>query len=377
MNIIESLRELWSLIPDDFEPTVRSILFLISGFLAGLILNKILVVILKIIQKRTDSYSLKSVLKYVTPKATLFFPLLFTLVTLSIQGWPPAIQNSLNIIFQTIFYIVIAMVLIGLTNVFDEVIRHQYNLDELDNFDERKIVTQLQYVRRIAIIVIIIFAIAFIIIQFESVREFGRAMLTSAGVAGIIIGFAAQKTIANLLAGMQIAFTQPIRIDDVVIVESEWGRIEEITLTYVVVKIWDQRRLVVPLNYFIEKPFQNWTRSSADLIGSVFLYVDYHVPIDSLREELDKILKNHRLWDQRVQVIQVTDSFADGMQLRILVSARNAPEAWDLRCDVREGLISFIQKEYPESLPTQRLSINVKGKSHEFGSNNTGNTSYD
>jgi small-conductance mechanosensitive channel len=191
---------------------------------------------------------------------------------------------------------------------------------------------------------------------FDSVRHFGTALIASAGLAGIIVGFAAQKSIATLLAGFQIAFTQPIRIDDVVIVESEWGQIEEITLTYVVVRLWDLRRLVLPITYFIEKPFQNWTRTSSDLIGSVFLYVDYHVPLAPLRQELQRILDQHPLWDRKVVVLQVTDTKQHTVELRALVSAKDAGTAWDLRCDVREQLITYLQREHPESLPRLRVS---------------------
>ena len=182
-------------------------------------------------------------------------------------------------------------------------------------------------------------------------------MLASAGVAGIVIGFAAQKSLATLLAGFQIALTQPIRIDDVVIVEGEWGRIEEITLTYVVVRIWDLRRLIVPITYFIEQPFQNWTRVSADILGTVFLYVDYNVPVDAVRKELTRLLEASPLWDRKVNVLQVTDSKEGTVELRALASASDAGRAFDLRCDVREKLVAFIQQNYPESLPRLRASL--------------------
>jgi small-conductance mechanosensitive channel len=212
-------------------------------------------------------------------------------------------------------------------------------------------------------VIVALLALAFILFQFDEVRELGMGLLTSAGVAGIIIGLAAQKSIANLLAGFQIAFTQPIRIDDVVIVEGEWGRIEEITLTYVIVRIWDERRLVVPLRYFIEKAFQNWTRKTAQLLGTVYLYVDYRLPIDSLRKELDRLLEENDLWDGRVSKIQVTDSKQDNVEIRALMSAANAGDAWDLRCEIREQLIAFIQKEYPDSLPRMRIELPESGTS--------------
>jgi small-conductance mechanosensitive channel len=167
--------------------------------------------------------------------------------------------------------------------------------------------------------------------------------------------------LGNLLAGFQIAFTQPIRIDDVVIVEGEWGRVEEITLTYVVVNIWDQRRLILPITYFIEKPFQNWTRVSAQLLGTVFLYLDYTVPIPPLREELTRLLTAHPLWDKRVNVVQVTDNKELNIEIRFLMSARNSSQAFDLRCHVREEMIAFIKANYPDSFPKTRLEFNGEG----------------
>jgi small-conductance mechanosensitive channel len=190
---------------------------------------------------------------------------------------------------------------------------------------------------------------------FDSVRQFGASILASAGIAGIVVGFAAQKSIATLLAGFQIALTQPIRVDDVVIVENEWGRIEDITLTYVVVRIWDLRRLVVPITYFIEQPFQNWTRSSADILGTVFLHVDYSMPLDALRAELTRILTASPYWDGKVNVLQVTEAREQTLQIRALASAADASLAWDLRCEIRERLVSFVQRNYPESLPRLRF----------------------
>jgi len=192
---------------------------------------------------------------------------------------------------------------------------------------------------------------------FDEIREIGVSVFASAGVAGIIIGFSAQKLIGTVLAGIQIAIAQPIKLDDVVIVEGEWGRIEEITLTYVVVAIWDKRRLIVPTPYFIEKPFQNWTKTSSDLLGTVFLHVDYRVPFNVIREELTRILEQTELWNQEVNVLQVTDSKASHVEIRALMSAKDSPTAWDLRVHVREKLITFLQENYPESIVHNRLMV--------------------
>ena len=204
-------------------------------------------------------------------------------------------------------------------------------------------------------IILVVIAASAILMNFESARKLGTGLLTSAGILGIIVGFAAQKSIANLLAGFQIAFTQPIRIDDVVVVENEWGKIEEINLTYVVVRIWDQRRLVLPINYFLEKPFQNWTRTTADIWGTVFLYVDHTIPVNNLKEKLKALLESTPLWDGKVQVLQVTDIKEKTVELRCLMSAKDSPTAFDLRCYIREKMLEYIQQKYPESLPKTRV----------------------
>lgn len=232
-----------------------------------------------------------------------------------------------------------------------------YDLSQEDNLKARKLYTQLNMLQKVANFVILIFGLGLILISFEAIRQIGVGLFASAGVAGIIIGFSAQKAIGTLIAGIQIAFAQPFRLDDAVVVEGEWGWIEEINLTYVVVKIWDMRRLVLPTTYFLEKPFQNWTRNSADIIGSIFLYTDYSVPFQELRNELDRILENTNLWDKKVKVLQVTDSKDRTVESRILVSAKNSPTAWDLRVYVREKMIEFLQKNYPESLPKVRVSL--------------------
>ena len=196
-----------------------------------------------------------------------------------------------------------------------------------------------------------------ILLSFDSVRRIGAGLLTGVGVGGIIVGFAAQKSLGNLLAGFQLAFTQPIRMDDVLVVEGEWGRVDEITLTYVVLKIWDQRRLILPINYFIEKPFQNWTRVSAELMGTVFIYTDYTVPVEELRQELTRLLNGNALWDKRVNALQVTDAKEQTLEIRALMSARNSSDSFDLRCFVREHLITFVQQHYPEALPKTRTEL--------------------
>lgn len=223
----------------------------------------------------------------------------------------------------------------------------------------RRIQTQFQMLRRIVIILVVVLALAVTLMTFPPIKQIGESILASAGLASLVVGMAMRSTFSNLIAGAQIAFTQPFRLDDAVVVEGEWGWIEEIGTMYVVVRLWDLRRLVLPLSYFLDHPFQNWTRSTADLLGSCFLYTDYTAPLDAIREELRRICGSTPLWSGKVCVLQVTDCKEQTMQLRALMDARNSSEAWDLRCLVREKLIDFLQKNYPQSLPRIRGEFDV------------------
>lgn len=239
-----------------------------------------------------------------------------------------------------------------------------FKLDTEDNLLARKHVTQVGILKRAADTLIVVMTVAAALMSFEQVRQYGVSLFASAGVAGLAVGLAARPLLSNLIAGVQIATTQPIRLDDVVIIEGEYGTVEEISTTYVVVKLWDWRRMVVPLSYFIEKPFQNWTRETSALIGSVFLYVDYAVPVDKLRDKLMEIARASPLWDGSVAALQVSDAKDHVVELRALVSARSAPTAWDLRCEVREKLITYLQQEYPNALPRARQEIVGRGTAH-------------
>ncbi|MEH6679688.1 MAG: mechanosensitive ion channel domain-containing protein [Sediminicola sp.] len=259
--------------------------------------------------------------------------------------------STLLIIFSITWFLLIAI------KISKRIIVNNYDVSAADNLRARKIYTQFNILERIFIVLVIILAIGAALMSFEGIREFGVSLFASAGVAGIIIGLSAQKMIGTILAGIQIAITQPIKLDDVVIVEGEWGRIEEITLTYVVVNIWDKRRLVLPTTYFIETPFQNWTKTTSEILGTVFIHTDYHVPFDKLREELTRILESTELWDGKVNVVQVTDAKERSVEIRALMSAHDSPTAWDLRVLVREKLITYLQENHPESLPHTRLYL--------------------
>ena len=231
----------------------------------------------------------------------------------------------------------------------------RFRIDVADNLLARKHYTQIRIMVRVADILVLVLTIGFALMTFDSVRQYGVSLFASAGVAGLVAGLAARPVLSNLFAGVQLAMTQPIRIDDVVIVENEWGWVEEITSTYVVIRIWDLRRLVVPLSYFIEKPFQNWTREGAAILGSVMLYLDFAAPIDAIRKEAQRIAEASPDWDHKVVGVQVTDTKPDTIEVRILVSAGAAGQAWNLRCEVREKIITFLQRKHPEALPRRRF----------------------
>lgn len=231
------------------------------------------------------------------------------------------------------------------------------SLDADDNLIARKHVTQVRILHRAIATVVVLVTIGLALMTIGAVRQWGVSLLAAGGAAGLIVGLALQPLLANLIAGIQIAMTQPIRIDDAVIVESEWGTIEEIRSTYVVVKLWDLRRMVLPLTYFIQTPFQNWTRESATLIGTAMLYVDYAAPIDAMRAKLEAIVKASPLWDGQVVALQVTDLRERVMEVRCLASARNAPQTFDLRCIVREQMVAFLKAEHPDALPRDRLDL--------------------
>ncbi|HEX6020248.1 MAG TPA: mechanosensitive ion channel domain-containing protein [Burkholderiaceae bacterium] len=254
----------------------------------------------------------------------------------------------------------VAWSVIATVSVLEDVLREKFRTDVPDNLKARRIATQTQVLRRVVAVVVSIVAVSVALMTFPTIRHIGASLLASAGLAGLVVGMAMRPTLSNLLAGVQIALTQPIRLEDAVIVEGEWGWIEEIGTTYVVVKIWDLRRLVLPLSYFVEKPFQNWTRTTAMLLGSVYLYVDYTVSVDDLRAELRRILESTPLWLGEVCVLQVSDAREHTIELRALADAKDSGTAWDLRCLIREKLIAYLQQRSPGSLPRARVVLDSR-----------------
>lgn len=270
------------------------------------------------------------------------------------------IRTPLTRLFVVAFIALIGWISIRIVDM--SAARYLQNFrDVTENFIARKHVTQVRVFKRVTDTIIVIITVSAALMTFDSVRQYGVSLFASAGAAGLIVGLAARPLLSNLIAGLQIAITQPIRIEDAVIIENEWGWVEDIAATYVVIRLWDWRRMVVPLSYFIEKPFQNWTRDTASLIGVIALHVDYRADVPRIRRWLEEAVKQSKLWDGEVVNLQVIDADARTIELRALVSARNAPQSWDLRCEIREKLIAFIRDEMPEALPRERAILIPSG----------------
>src|SRR6056297_775213 len=349
-DLNEFLNSLWG----GARPWAESLLILAAGATAGFIAR----IVIGIVSKHafTDVFLVSTLRRRLLGVLGWFLPVLGVYLALPAAthaneaGWPRPLLVTLLIAGM-------GLLLVRLVYVLEDALLHRMQMDVADNLRARKFHTQFRILRRVLALVIWVLAGSTILLQFDGFRQFGSGLLASAGIASLVIGFAAQRTLGNLIAGFQIAITQPIRLDDVVVVENEWGRIEEITLTYVVVKIWDERRLVLPIAYFLEKPFTNWTRQTSEILGTVFLHVDYSVPIDALREKLKELVKDHEDWDGRVAEIVAFESRATTLEIRALVSARDSGAAWRLRCHAREGLVTYLQQNYPTALPRFRTEL--------------------
>ena len=336
-------------------PWSLGILVLAAG--AGLVVYLVLFNVLRRWSSRTSTILDDSMVKHTRRPLKVLFPLVAVWLVIPILHLPGGLVLILRHLTDLGLIATLAWLGIKCTFVVEDLVMSHYDITARDNLQARKVYTQVKVLKKVAITLILVLFLASILMSFDELRKLGISILASAGLAGVVLGFAAQRSIATLIAGIQIAITQPIRLDDVVIVEGEWGWIEEITLTYVVVRIWDLRRLILPITYFIEKPFQNWTRVEANLLGTVYLYTDYTIPVQAVREELERILRGSDLWDGRVWGLQVTNATQQTLELRALMSAPDSSTAWDLRCHVREKLIEFIQKNYPQSLPKVRAEV--------------------
>jgi len=333
---------------------------LLVTFLAGMALYRLLFYFLSHLAEHDIASINTTLIKRLRGPSRILIPLLAIMLVIPSLG----LSSETNEVFKHLISLcsiaVIAWLIINALLAWKDFILSRFDVNIKDNLKSRMVHTQMAILVRIVLMVIVIIAAASMLMTFDKIRQIGMSILASAGIIGIILGIAAQRSIATLFAGLQIAFTQPFRIDDVVIVEGEWGWVEEITLTYVVVKIWDLRRLIVPVSHFLEKPFQNWTRVSADLLGTVFLYLDYTVPVEEIRREVLGILQNSDNWDGKVFRVQVTNCSEHTIELRLLMSASDSSKLSDLRCEVREKALVFLQKNYPGCLPKVRAELHSR-----------------
>jgi small-conductance mechanosensitive channel len=292
------------------------------------------------------------------PARAVFILTCLLMILPTIPDLPENIDSMLRQAFIMLMVVALGWFAIGCIYVLQAVLLRRYDLSVENNIRARRVHTQFQLFRRMLITFVIIVDIGALLWTFNDPRiwHYGSGLLASAGIASLILATAAKSTASNLFAGLQIAFTEPIRIDDVVVVQGEWGRVEEINSAYVIVKIWDLRRLVVPLTYFIENSFQNWTRQSSDIMGTAFLYVDYSIPVEDLRKQLEAIVHPSPLWNKQVCGLQVTNLTDRSMELRCLVSSRNSSDNFDLRCLIREKMTEWIQQNYPDAFPLTRFS---------------------
>lgn len=334
-----------------------TIAILVAAPVLALVAHTIIAAVAMRLARLTSTPFDESLIKHARRPTRWIFPLVALLFVLPSLPVAPAAQVIIRHALGVALIAASAWLLISLLSVVDDEVARRFPMNMSDNLRARSVLTQIRVLRRIAIVIITIITAAIILMTFPTIRHIGDSILASAGLAGLVIGLAARPTLENLIAGVQLVLTEPIRIDDVVIIEGEWGRIEEILTTYVVIRIWDLRRLIVPLSYFIEHPFQNWTRNSADIIGSVFVYTDYRVPVEELRTEVLRILKTTDLWDGKVWNVQVTDSKEHTVEVRVLMSTSDSSKGWDLRCLVREQLVAYLQEHHPESLPTIRAEV--------------------
>lgn len=351
-------------------PWLRTVIVACFAVLVSLLIRWVAFTVLRRI---ANSFVLPQQLLHRAANPTVWLLPLLALQTV----WTAAPDDLLMI--ATVRHVNGLLVIAGFTwlvlscvNAVGEAVAIHNPLDIEDNLNARRIQTQVRVLVRCVNALVLLFGTGLILMSFPAVAQIGTSLLASAGLAGLAAGFAAKPVLGNLIAGLQIAISQPIRLDDVVIVEGEWGRVEEISGTYVVIKIWDERRMVVPLQYFIEKPFQNWTRATSSLIGSVFVWVDYSLPVEELRAEVQRICEDiPHLWDGRVCVLQVADTNAKAMQLRVLLSSADSSRSWDARCHMRERLIAFIAKQYPQSLPMLRTEISSRNVRPEIEGHET------
>ena len=348
---------MFNFIAHNWQHLLWQIGILTAGVLVALVARFIGFALLQRLTRRKGAVLGHSLVTRGRRPSLWILPLIAMLVILPGLELPDELKTALEHFAGIGLIAALAWLAILLIEVTADVMASRFRIDVADNLAARRIQTQFQMLHRVAVVLVSVLALSAALMTFPQIKHIGISVLASAGVVSLVVGMAMKDTFANLIAGVQIAFAQPFRIGDAVVIEAEWGWIEEIGMMYVVVRLWDLRRLVLPLSYFLTNAFQNWTRTSADLLAYIYVYVDYCAPVDEVRAELQRIVESTPLWNGKVCVLQVSDSDQRTMQLRALMDVRNSSDAWDLRCLVRERLISFLKKNYPESLPRYRGEI--------------------
>lgn len=324
---------------------------------AGLIAHAVIMAVARRLAERFGGRTAQSLVGRADAPMRALMPIIAMQFVLPALGLPSRAAPLARQVLAIAIVAGITWLLVALLRAADDAVAVRFPVDVPDNRRARRVHTLVRIMRQTATVIVVTIGAAVALMTFPQARELGASVLASAGIAGIVIGMAARPALANLIAGVQIALTEPIAIDDVVIVQGEFGRVEEITTTYVVVRVWDLRRIIVPLSHFIEQPFQNWTRVTADLLGTVFIHTDFGVPVSAVRAELTRVLQSEPKWDGKVNVVHVTDAVSGRLELRLLMSAGNAPDLWDLRCAVRERMVDFLFRRYPESMERTRVEV--------------------
>jgi small-conductance mechanosensitive channel len=350
-TVIDRLRGFLFWLPD----WAAAIVILVIVSIAALIIHALALRLLRRSRANRGEFAQLLIMRSANP--TRFAIVLFALAAaLPAVGLSIAFEQFLLALISAVFILLVGWSSVVAVGLASDLYLERFK-SGFENALTRKNVTQVRLLRRASQVLIGLVAVAAAMMTFPAVRQYGVSLFASAGAAGIVVGLAARPLLSNLLAGIQIAITQPLKIEDSVVINGEWGWVEDITSTYLVVRIWDLRRLIVPLSWFMEQPFQNWTRDTASIIGTVLFFVDYRTPIEELRKELDTLARASSLWDGNVVNLQVVDATEGAIQIRVLASASDASRSWDLRCELREKLIAFLQERYPECLPRRRVDL--------------------
>ncbi len=339
-------------LPAEWPPWLQVVVYAVGAIaLAAVVSSTLAFVVQKAL--RAEAHTVKGPRR---PLTLLLLSFVIGVVLPQVE-MPPGLREALDQANAILAVFSAVWLVLSVLRTVRLVILSRYRLDVRDNRHARRVHTMLRVIGRVIATAVVVIGAGAALMTFPAAREFGTSLLASAGIAGLVVGLAARPAIENVIAGIQLAMTEPITLDDVVVMQGEWGRIEEISSTYVVVRIWDDRRLIVPFSWILQNPFTNWTRRTSEILGTVFLHVDYTVPVDEVRAELQRIVEKSEHWDQRVCGLQVTDATPTTLELRAVLSAADASHGWDLRCEVREGLVRWLGEHHPDALPRVRATV--------------------